>query len=294
MTEEKPFVRLAVLGTGILGSAMARTLLAAGFPLVVYNRTRRKAEALAARGARIADTPARAIQEADVSLIVLTDGPAVDQVLFQSRPKPRFKGKLIIQNSTILPEESRQFARRIQQAGGSYLEAPVLGSVPEARERRLIVMAAGPEEVFQRARPILETLGPDPVHLVEYGKAAALKLALNQLIASLTASFSLSLGMVLRSGIPVDSFMNVLRRSALYAPTFDKKLPRYLEHNFENPNFPTRHLLKDVNLILTEAEHLGLNTTVLNAIKSVIEQTLRLGWVNTDYSSIFNAIVPDQ
>ncbi|RMG61045.1 MAG: NAD(P)-dependent oxidoreductase, partial [Calditrichaeota bacterium] len=172
---EKSSMPLAVLGTGILGSAIARRLLEAGYPLVVYNRTRRKAEALAALGARVADSPAQAIEAAEAVLVVLTDGPAVEQVLFQSRPELQFKNKLIIQTSTILPEENRRFAERIKQAGGRYLEAPVLGSVPEARERRLIVMAAGPEQLFQEARPVLETLGPDPVYVGPYGQAAALK-----------------------------------------------------------------------------------------------------------------------
>ena len=117
-----------------------------------------------------------------------------------------------------------------------------------------------------------------------------MKLALNQLIAGLTSTFALSLSFVQQQGVDVEQFMNVVRQSALYAPTFDKKLDRMCDRNFENPNFPTKHLLKDTNLFLNQAAELGLNTKSLEGIKQIIEQAIAIGLAEKDYSAIYSAI----
>ena len=127
-------------------------------------------------------------------------------------------------------------------------------------------------------------------YIGEVGTASALKLALNQLIAALTSGFALSLGLVERQGVDVEKFMEILRDSALYAPTFDKKLERMRQRNFENPNFPTKHLLKDVDLFLSQAEDNGLNTEGLKGIRDIIQQTIELGLSDSDYSALFSAI----
>ncbi|MEL6912800.1 MAG: NAD-binding protein [Cyanobacteria bacterium J06598_4] len=124
------------------------------------------------------------------------------------------------------------------------------------------------------------------------GTAAAMKLALNQLIPSLISSFSLSLSLVQHLGVDEEKFMSVLRQSAIYAPTFDKKLPRMRDRDFSNPNFPTKHLLKDTNLIINQAAELGLNTGHIEGVKQVIEAALEMGLDDLDYSSIYSAINP--
>jgi 3-hydroxyisobutyrate dehydrogenase len=126
------------------------------------------------------------------------------------------------------------------------------------------------------------------------GSAAAAKLALNQLIASLTSAFALSLGFVERQGVEVEQFMQILRQSALYAPTFDKKLQQMRDRNYANPNFPTKHLLKDTNLFLTEAQSIGLNVSSLEGVRKVLETAQQLGLSEADYSSLFSAITPEE
>jgi 3-hydroxyisobutyrate dehydrogenase len=126
------------------------------------------------------------------------------------------------------------------------------------------------------------------------GTASAVKLALNQLIASLTIGFSTSLGLLQRNNVDIDAFMKILRTSALYAPTFDKKLQRMLDREYSNPNFPTKHLLKDVKLIEKEARRAKLNTAVLEALQRVIAESLAKGLSETDYSAVHEAVIdPD-
>jgi 3-hydroxyisobutyrate dehydrogenase len=132
------------------------------------------------------------------------------------------------------------------------------------------------------------------VLLGSVGAASATKLALNQLIASLTTAFALSLGFVQRQGVEVEAFMQILRQSALYAPTFDKKLQQMIDGNFANANFPTKHLLKDTNLFLNEAEAVGLNVSSLEGVRKVLEAAQQLGLADADYSSLFAAINPQK
>ncbi|MBZ0165555.1 MAG: NAD-binding protein, partial [Candidatus Omnitrophica bacterium] len=122
--------------------------------------------------------------------------------------------------------------------------------------------------------------------------AAALKLALNQLIAVHAAGFSLSLGIVERNDIDRQLFMEILRESSLYTSMYDKKLHNWVERDFSNPNFPTKHLQKDVRLISEHASEAGLNTGVLEAIRTIIDQSVERGCGDMDYSSIINVIHP--
>ena len=122
--------------------------------------------------------------------------------------------------------------------------------------------------------------------------AAALKLAMNQLIAGLTASFALSLGLVRREGIEVGLFMDLLRGSALHAPTFDKKLDKYLSHDYGAANFPLKHLLKDVRLFRRVAEQSGLDRDLIGALEALCARAEDEGFGEQDYSALYEAVCP--
>ncbi len=154
-------------------------------------------------------------------------------------------------------------------------------------------MAGGQKEVFDDALPVLQVLGSAPRYIGKTGSAAALKLAMNQLIAALTAGFSLSLGYARKHGVDTDAFMDTVRESALYAKTFDKKLEKYLSRDFGKANFSTRHLLKDVRLFIDDAKAAGLNTAALEGIEEITRQTVEEGYDVMDYSSIYQTIVPE-
>jgi 3-hydroxyisobutyrate dehydrogenase len=197
-----------------------------------------------------------------------------------------------MQMGTIAPAESRELASRVADAGADYLEAPVLGSIPEAHDGRLILMAGGEQALFERCLPVLKALGRDPRLIGGIGQGAALKLAMNQLIAGLTASFSLSLGLVRAEGIEVDEFMGLLRGSALYAPTFDKKLDKYLARDYGKANFPLKHLLKDVRLFRGVAEGVGMDTSMITTIEAACIRALAEGFGDEDYSALYEAMAP--
>jgi 3-hydroxyisobutyrate dehydrogenase len=271
---------------------MGERVLAAGYHLTVFNRSRDKAERLRSSGAEIAATAAGAIGSAECVLLMLTDGVAIREVLFNENPKPDLGQRTVIQMGTISPTESIGFHKEVLERGGDYFEAPVLGSIPEARAGSLLVMMGASHVQSERWSTFLQCFGPEPLLVGEVGKAAALKLALNQLIASLTAGFAMSLGFVQRQGVEMNLFMKIVRQSALYAATFDKKLERMLNRDYANPNFPTKHLLKDVGLFRDEAEAVNLELRAIEGIRDLLALTLDKGFVDDDYSALFEAVSP--
>jgi len=286
-------MRIGIIGTGLMGFPMAMRLLETGYPVIVYNRTTSKVEPLREAGATVAGTPQGLIATSDCILLMLTNQDAIESVLFRSEFQSFLSGKTIISMGTISPTDSKTIQQDILKAGGNYLEAPVLGSIPEAKAGTLQIMVGSTETQFHQWLNLLKFLG-EPKYIGEVGSAAALKLALNQLIASLTTAFALSLNFVQQQGVDLELFMEILRKSALYAPTFDKKLQRMLDRNFANPNFPVKHLAKDVNLFLQESHGTPLNPSVLETIATILQKTIATGLADADYSALFNDILPQR
>ncbi|MDB9346244.1 NAD(P)-dependent oxidoreductase [Nodularia spumigena] len=283
-------MKVAFLGTGLMGLPMAQRLLAANIELVAYNRTPEKLAPLQAAGAEIATHPRQAIRAADCIILMLTNAAAIYHVLLSDTSWRTLEGRTVIQMGTITPTESQEIRDAVIGGGGEYMEAPVLGSIPEAKAGKLIVMVGAKPEQYQRHLKLLQNFGSEPVLVGSVGAAAGVKLALNQLIASLTTSFALSLAFVERQGIDIDLFMQILRESSLYAPTFDKKMRRMLDGNYTNPNFPTKHLLKDTDLFISEAKSLGLDLVSIEAVRQLVQTAVKMSFANDDYSSIFSAI----
>lgn len=282
-------MKVGLLGTGLMGQAMAQTLLAADCSLCAYNRTPEKLNPLTEKGIAVADSPESLLTACNCIILMLSDAGAIREVLLTSDAVQQLSGRTVIQMGTIAPKESRELHAEIQSYGGDYLEAPVLGSVPQAQSGTLQVMVGGTPAQFDQWHPILSTLGT--AFLVgEVGKAATLKLALNQLIVSLTGAFSTSLALVQEEGLEVETFMSILRESALYAPTFDKKLKRMVSHDYSNPNFPTKHLLKDTRLFLDAAKTDGLTVSALQGMETILEAALELGLGEEDYSALYEVI----
>ncbi len=285
-------LNIAVLGTGLLGRAVAERLQAVGHRVVVYNRTAAKALPLKEHGIAVVAAAETAVAQAEYVLLILADAPAIRSVLFSPACAAVLKGKIIVQMGTIGSQDSLDIQREAERHGGTYCEAPVLGSLAEARAGTLFIMAGGTEEQFVRLDPLFRSLDRQPRLIGPVGQAAALKLALNHLIAAETTAFALSLGFVQQSGVSVETFMSLVRESALYARTFDKKLPRLLKRDYHHPNFSTRHLLKDVGLFMQEAAARGLATTSLQGLLPLLESAIARGFGELDYSAVYEALNP--
>lgn len=289
---EEKIVKIGFIGTGLMGTPMARRLAQHGFNVIAYNRTQSKLIALQKDGIDIASSPVEVLEQADCIILMVTNANAIADLILSRDMQPRLANRGVIQMSTIAPHQSQDIGRTVIALGGDYLEAPVLGSIPQATDGRLIVMVGSTRECFETYRPVLECFGPDPMWMGDIGSAATAKLAMNQLIGSLTAAFALSLGMIQRTGIDVEQFMTIVRQSALYAPTFDKKLQRMCDRNFDNPNFPTKHLLKDMALFTETAEAMGLDSRLSDSVRQIAQWTSEQGFADADYSALYETINP--
>jgi 3-hydroxyisobutyrate dehydrogenase-like beta-hydroxyacid dehydrogenase len=287
-------MKIALIGTGLMGFPMAERLLDTGHQLIVFNRTRDKALPLARQGAEIAAEPLAAITQAELTLLMLSDAAAIRETLEPHGRLPDLTGACLIQMGTIAPRESVALWEDIRRAGGCYLEAPVLGSRPQARDGKLLIMVGAAEDEFRRWYDVLDQLGSEPVRVGRVGQAAALKLAYNQLIAAELAGFATTVAMARHHRIDSEQLMALLRRSAIYAPTFDAKLPRFLAADFSRPNFPARHLLKDLVLARRVAEESGLATPALSGLCDLLEAAVAAGRGDDDYSVIAALIDPER
>jgi len=276
---------IALIGTGLLGGAIAQRLLQQGHDLHLWNRDPSKLKPLVALGGIAASSPLEAVNQADWVVTVLSDGAVTRQILLD-QIGAGLRGKRVLQIGTIGAEQSRDLARALARLPAELLETPVLGSRPEALAGTLQIMAGGPKNLFQEALPLLQDLGPEPRWMGEVGSGLETKLALNQLIASLTHAFSLSLHVVQGSGVDPEAFMAILRSSALYAPTFDKKLPKLLSGDFTNPNFPLAHLRKDLLLFLETAQAQGLHSEGLAGLVHLLERAQGNAIDLLDYSAL--------
>ncbi len=290
-----------VIGTGLMGLPLAQRLLASGAAVTVWNRTAAKAAPVAVQDGitgvvsvqgAIAPSVQAVLRAADTVVLMLSDYTALCETLLVPALQADLSGRLLIQMGTIAPNESRSLAQDLQALGATYIEAPVLGSIPEAKAGSLQIMVGAEPEAYTQALPLLKLFGPEPRFIGPVGTAMALKLALNQLIGSLTSSFALSLALVQREGMAVEDFMAILRQSALYAPTFDKKLQRMLDRNFDQPNFPTKHLLKDMRLVRQTVEPLGLDSSLLQGVEQILERAIAQGLAEADYSALYAVVDP--
>lgn len=285
-------MNVALLGTGLLGQGVAVRLHATGHTLTAYNRSVEKTHILRQQGIPIAPTAGEAVSAADVVLLLLSDAGAIRAVLFDPATGRAIQGRTVIQMGTIGPAESCSIEKEVTRLGGQYLEAPVLGSIAEAKAGTLLIMVGASPKQYDTWAPLLRDLGEEVRLIGPVGKAAVMKLALNQLIAAEMAAFAFSLGLIRRGGVKVADFMEVVRKSALYAPMFEKKLPRLEKRHYAQPNFSTRHLLKDVELALGAAGTAHLSPVGLEGVRSLLIDTIAAGLGEVDYSAIYDRIDP--
>ena len=274
---------VALLGTGTLGSAIAQRFLAQGLDVHVWNRDSSRTAPLIDLGAIAITDLQTATHDCHSIVTVLTNGAVTTEVVAALGP---LNGSTLISMGTMGLSESKALATQVLLQKGSYLEAPVLGSKPQALSGSLLVMAGGDADVFEQQLELLRHLSQQPKLVGPVGSGAATKLALNQLIASLTHSFSLSLRLIQQAGVPVETFMEILRPSALYAPTFDKKLERMLGRHYEDPNFSTALLRKDLELFLQETSEAGLQDLGLQGLAELLNKANGTQLDHQDYCAL--------
>jgi 3-hydroxyisobutyrate dehydrogenase/2-hydroxy-3-oxopropionate reductase len=272
-----------------MGSAMAHAISAAGHELVVWNRTPAAAEALAsALGGRTAGRPGDVAGSADVSISMLADGPAVDEVWggpdgLVSGARP---GTVLVDSSTVPPAVLRGHAAAIRSRGAGLLDAPVSGSVALAESGKLTLMVGGEAADLDVARPVLEAYGATIFHVGPLGSGAAMKLAVNTVIFGLNQALAEGLVLAERAGIARDRAYDVLAASAIGAPYVGYKRSAFLDPGGTPVAFSADLAAKDLRLIDELATSVGQEIPQAATNLAVLEAIISAGGGDQDFSTV--------
>ncbi|TME50799.1 MAG: NAD(P)-dependent oxidoreductase [Chloroflexi bacterium] len=260
-------MRVAILGTGKMGGAMARRLASAGHELTLWNRTRERAEALGV--GKVAATPAEAAQNADVVISMLTDANAVrGAYLGDNGAAKAAQRQAFVDMSTAGPDISKELAPLIERTGSQFVEAPVLGSIAAVESGTLIIFAAGNEAAIERARPVLEDLG-EVRRVGEIGSGASLKLVANSMLAGVNALAAELMAAGTAAGLDPENVFWVLSRMS---PVLNGRKAALLEHRYEPVSFALRDALKDLRLALDLYKRAGATTPITRATEELFER----------------------
>ena len=242
--------RVGFIGIGRMGLPMARNVLAAGFPLTVFNRTAERCEPLAAEGATVAATPAELAAAADVVVTMVADADAVrgllegpDGILAGAAP-----GLVLAEMSTIGPLAARELAALCAEREVEMLDAPVSGSTAVAEAGQLAVMVGGEAAAFERARPVLAAISKAQFYLGPSGAGAAVKVGLNVIIAATTVAVSEALVLAEEAGVEPEAAYEVIGSSAVGSPFVEYKRAAFLDPDGTPTAFALELMAKDLGL----------------------------------------------
>ncbi|SFX71232.1 3-hydroxyisobutyrate dehydrogenase [Thermoactinomyces sp. DSM 45891] len=252
-------LRVGFIGLGIMGRAMARNIVQAGFPVTVWNRTRSKMEEATAWGAKLADSPKQVAEQSDVVITVVGDTPDVKAVLTgeQGVFQGARNGVVVIDMSTIAAEAERELASQAKTLGIDYLDAPVSGGDIGAQNGTLSIMVGGEAKALEKVRPILEAMGQRIVHCGEVGAGQTVK-ACNQILCGLNLLAVVeALSYAKKAGVDVEKMIEVTTQGAGGSWALANYAPRIIQGDLE-PGFSVEFIQKDLRIVLQEAEQMQL------------------------------------
>ncbi|GLZ15689.1 dehydrogenase [Actinomadura sp. NBRC 104425] len=284
---------VAVLGTGIMGAPMARNLARAGLEVRVWNRTRSRAEPLAADGATVADSPAQAVDGADVVITMLSDGEAVHAAMSQAASALR-PGQVWAQMSTVGVNALRPLADLAAEHGVTFVDAPVQGTKQPAEQGKLVILAAGPQKARAVLEPVFGAVGQKTLWLAEDGAAGAgtrLKMATVSYAISLTAVLGEVLALVKALDLDPALFGEVVTGGPLDSPYLQAKMKSILAGDFA-PSFTVANAEKDTRLISEAAAAAGVRVDMNEAAGERFRRAKAKGHADDDMAGAYFASSP--
>jgi 3-hydroxyisobutyrate dehydrogenase len=278
---------VAVLGLGTMGAGMAANLLKAGFPLTVWNRSRAKAEAFAAQGARVAETPADAVREADVVIAMLADDAASRAVWLGEGGAlaAAKKDAVLVESSTMSPAWIAELADAAKARGLELLDAPVTGSRMQAEGGQLNFVVGGTAEGLAKARPALEAMGKSVLAVGPVGSGAKLKLINNFLCGVQLASLAEAMAWIERSGLDREQALEFLKSGAPGSPLVAALSARMTSRDY-TVNFLLKLMTKDLGYAGAAAEEVGVELTTAECARELFERAIAEGYGDKDMSAV--------
>jgi 3-hydroxyisobutyrate dehydrogenase-like beta-hydroxyacid dehydrogenase len=274
-----------------MGGNMVSRLLEKGHKVTGYNRTRSKAQWLVDRGMKLADSPRAVSAAADFTFSMVTNAAALhsiaegrDGLLAGLGP-----GKILIDMSTLSPAASRAMAEKVREKGADMIDSPVSGSVVTLQEGRLSVMVGGRRETFEKAKPVLQDIGPKVTYVGENGQALVLKIAVNLSLAVQMLAFSEGVLLAEKSGIPRETAVDVLTHSAIASPMVQYRGPFVIKMP-EEAWFDVNMMQKDMLLAMEMGRHLDVPLPTTAVTNEFLTAARGMGLVKQDFAVMFEVL----
>jgi 2-hydroxy-3-oxopropionate reductase len=279
--------KIGYIGLGLMGKAMARNLMRAGYPVTVHNRSREAVDELVAEGAQAAPTPQAVAEACDVVFTNLPDSPDVEQVVLGPHGvlDGAHQGMIYVDNSTVKPELARRMAIALAERGAQALDAPVSGGDIGAREATLVIMVGGPEAAFDQALPIFQALGKSITRVGDSGAGQVAK-ACNQIMtgAQMVAMAELMM-LAQKAGVEAQRVVEAIRGGAAQCWTLDVKAPRLFAGN-RAPGFRAYMMHKDLAIVMETARTYGVPLPMSAVNLQLYEAMLQSGMRDLDNSAV--------
>ena len=285
-------MQIGFIGLGIMGSRMAANLQKAEHELIIYNRTREKAQALIKEGAKWCDTPAQLAEKVDILFTMLANPEAVSQVAlgddgYLENMKPN---AIWADCSTVNPSFSKAMAAEAQKRQIRHVDAPVLGTKKPARKGQLVFYVGGAKKDVETLKPYFEIMGKDLKHVGDHGMGASFKMVINLLIAQNILIFSEAIALGRALGFSREMLFETLLDGPLTAPYLSVKRPK-IEEGIYEADFPLKWMYKDLHLVALTAYEQGVALPATNAAKEVFSQANRDGLGEKDFAAIFDYVL---
>jgi 3-hydroxyisobutyrate dehydrogenase-like beta-hydroxyacid dehydrogenase len=284
-------MRIGFIGIGIMGSLMAGNLLKKRYELVIYNRTKGKAEPLIEKGALWANSSAEVSTHVDILFTMLSTPDVVYQMsLGKNGFLPNLnKNSLWVDCSTVNPSFSKKMGHRSKEMGIRFIDAPVTGTKVHAETGQLVFLAGGEKEDLEECRPLLESMGKAVLHVGDNGKGSSMKMVINLLLAESMLAFSEAMTLGESLGISKDTLFNTLLGGRVTPPFISEKRSKFEDDDYE-PEFPLKWMHKDLQLIATTAYENDIALPSANIVKEIYGFAKRNGYVEKDYSAVYHLL----
>jgi 3-hydroxyisobutyrate dehydrogenase-like beta-hydroxyacid dehydrogenase len=283
--------RIGYIGLGAMGSRVAKRLLDAGHDVIGYNRTRSKAEWLIAAGMRWGESPRAVAEFADVIFSMVTSTSALEAVT--GGPTGILAGlgpgKVYCDMSTVSPAKSRAIAHQVSDVGARMLDVPVSGSVITLEQGKLTLMVGGEQEVFERVKPILLSIGPKVIHVGENGQAVLMKIAVNLNLQVQFTGFCEGLFLAEKGGIPRETAMEVLLSSVIASPSLIYRAP-FILNMPDEAWFNVNMMQKDMLLALEQARELDVPLPTVALTNEFLTAARTMGLADYDFAVVFRVL----
>ena len=280
-------MKIGIVGTGMLGEAVGLHLLDVGYEMIVFNRSNEKTENLKKKGATVVESPKEVAKDVDLVIIVVKDADAVNDVIFGDYGvlAGNHEGMCIADMSTVNPNSTKEISEKVIATGTDYLEIPVMGGPNVAIDGKLVLMASGEKEIFEKFKQVFDSIAEQSFYLGNTGTAHSIKLAMNLQISMLALSLSEGITLTIKAGFDPEIFLKILNSTYFKTGMSEGKAYKMIKESYE-PTFTLANLKKDLDTINDAAESCNAELPMAKLARKIYSDAKDAGFGDIDYTGI--------